>query len=481
MRLHPEGVPSGGAMRRWTRRLARPRSTASPVELLTEVYSALMSAVVSLAMVLSLARLSGRGLPAAPPGATETVLPTAWVTVLLGPGLLAGVAGVMARLGPVALNPAQATWWLPLPTDRRSLLRGAALRWPGLGTLVGALLGAAVALSLGSSLAEGTLLTGAGAGAGAAAAAALSLAQARPAARRTGRLLSDGVVVAVPVLAVLVVVAGAPAPTVPTGMWAGAAASLAVAGALVALALARVGRVHDTDLRQRGAVTGEAMGALMGLDTRALGRALAESGRRTARRRSVGLGRLAAVPRRWRPAAALVTADLLLLVTGAAAYAAALAGVEGARRAQTSPVLDALLPISERHVRRWRLLLPAALMVLWMLAVLGVAAARLPGGPAAGWLVLAVLGGPAWAAAALRGAYRELPDWSAPLVHTPMGAVPPGLSAVVAKGPDLALLGAVPLAVALITGGVGVVLLGAQLGVTVLAMVLATRLPPSTS
>lgn len=73
----------------------------------------------------------------------------------------------------------------------------------------------------------------------------------------------------------------------------------------------------------------------------------------------------------------------------------------------------------------------------------------------------------------MRAAYRPLPDFSGPLIDTPMGAVPPGLTTVFLKGPDVASLGAIPVLVALLVGAPGPALLVAQavLSAVVLAIV----------
>ncbi|WP_232807241.1 DUF6297 family protein [Geodermatophilus chilensis] len=47
---------------------------------------------------------------------------------------------VPARLGPVSTTPAAAAWWLPLPADRRGLLRGELMRLTVVGVAVAVLL-----------------------------------------------------------------------------------------------------------------------------------------------------------------------------------------------------------------------------------------------------------------------------------------------------------------------------------------------------
>ncbi|WP_249043203.1 DUF6297 family protein, partial [Georgenia thermotolerans] len=225
-----------------------------------------------------------------------------------------------------------------------------------------------------------------------------------------------------------------------------------------------------------------------------------------ARARSSRMRWLLRVPARRRAAAALVTADALLLarsprhlvqVLAAAclpvlalavpqpvpvvtivllvvgAYVAALATADGARQAHVAPALDALLPLSQRRVRLLRLAVPTAVLVVWSLGVFAALGWRY--GDAAAWLALGVLGAPVWAAAVVRAAYRPLPDFSGPLVHTPMGALPPGMTTVVSKGPDVASLGAIPVLVALLLGAVPPALLVAQAVLAVVAVAVAAR------
>ena len=98
-------------------------------------------------------------------------------------------------------------------------------------------------------------------------------------------------------------------------------------------------------------------------------------------------------------------------------------------------------------------------------------------GEVAGHLELGLLAAPMWAAAAGRGASRPIPDFSGPLIMTPMGAIPPGLSAVVARGPDLAVVGSIPVIIALVTGRVTMSLLGMQAVCTAVALYVAVRHP----
>src|SRR5699024_8949468 len=92
-----------------------------------------------------------------------------------------------------------------------------------------------------------------------------------------------------------------------------ALAILLVGAAAGLLADRRLGHIRDADLRERGLIAGEAQGAALSLDTRALGQALAEAGRRVRRSRSSTMRWLMRVPVRLRAAAALISTDVLLL------------------------------------------------------------------------------------------------------------------------------------------------------------------------
>ncbi|UNX53855.1 DUF6297 family protein [Georgenia sp. TF02-10] len=501
-------LPSGAAVRRFTRRRSRRRAAAPLSDLLADVYVALLTVAVTTALTLSTAGWLGGAVTAAPPTAGRgLVFAPGWLGALLGLAALAALTGLTARLGPVVLSRPQASWWLGLPVDRRSLLRPAALHWPAVAAAAGAVVGLAAGLVVGH---DPAWLAGAAlAGAGTAAAGTLlaGLAQADTRAHRRVRRAADATLAATPILGMGLAVAAVPAPVATPALLPVGAAALAAAG-LLALVLDRsLGRLRDAVLREGGAVAGEALGSLLSLDTRALGRALSAA-TEPARRRPRSLGGLGRVPARWRAPAAVVAGDLLLLarsprhlvqvlvaaclpalalaaprpaplLTLAAvllgAYAAALAAAEGARRAQANTALDALLPLGERAVRRCRLVVPAVVLAGWGL-VLGALLAWRYGDPA-GWLALGALAGPVWAAAGVRAAYRPLPDFSGPLVHTPMGSIPPGIGAVVAVGPDLAALGSVPVLIALVLGAVPPALLAAQAGLAVVALAVAARVP----
>lgn len=503
-------LPSGRAIRRWTTRRLRLRAGAAREDLFHDLYIAALSFAVAVSMILAGARMvgadlaepSGAGAPGAWPG-----LDPAWLVLLAAVSALAALTGLAARLGPVALGPDRALWWLSLPVDRRGLLRPAAVLWPAVAAVLGAVLGVAVALSgPGPSLVVVLASITAGGSVGVVAVCLLALAQTSPGAHRRARRGADAALVLAPPAGLALAFAGVPAPALSPA----AALVCAVTGvaAAVALALAldrRLDELPDRSLRERGAVAEEALGATLSVDTRALGRALAAA-EEPAERRSARMVLVRRVPRSLAPHAALVSADalllrrsrrhlvqllaaaclpalplavaepvrglvLLLLVPGA--YLAALATAQGALRAEAAPALDALMPLSARMVRWLRLAVPTAAHLLWSLTVFALLAWRLGGDPVL-WLGLGALAAPAWTAGAVRAAYRPAPDFSAGLVHTPMGSFSPEAAMAVLRGPDIAVLCAVPALIGVLAGTVAPALLAAQAVATAVALLVVT-------
>jgi hypothetical protein len=507
-----DAVPTGREVRRWTRERAGTRTAAGVVELLGDVYTALVALAVSTAVALpfsaQLGDLTG-GVRTGPGVGLEP----GWVALLAALAGLAWLAGSLGRLGPVSASAPEVVWWLPLPGDRRSLLRPAALRWPAaaavLGGVVGLLTGVGATPAPGAAVLAGAAAVGAGAAA--ASGSVIGLCQASARAHRCAVAVADGALAAAPLLA-LVLALGPPAPPQidPTAALGAGAFVLAAAVLLTRALDRRTGRFPDAVLRERGAVTDEAAAAVLSMDTRALGRVLSEPPAlgRGHRVRSSGLRWLRRTPARWSPVAAIVTADALLLARSprhvvqvvasaglpllvlalpspgvavtavavlAGASAAALATAEGARRSQVNPVLDALLPLSQAQVRACRLVVPVIVLVVWSAAVLAAVGWR--DGAVLPWALAGALAGPAWAAAAVRAAYRDLPDFSGPLVHTPMGSIPPGTSAVAVIGPDVALVGAVPVVLALVDGQPSALLLAVQAAVSGAALAFVATPP----
>ena len=141
--------------------------------------------------------------------------------------------------------------------------------------------------------------------------------------------------------------------------------------------------------------------------------------------------------------------------------AAATALGEPSRRAAAAPAADRSLPLSAGAVVWARAVVPTGVLV-----VVCAGSALLVGqgtGAPLGWLALGAAAAPAWAGAAVRAGYRPDLDWSGPVLSSPMGAVPVGVSTTLVRGPDAGVLGTAPVGLALLLGTVPWWLVGGQL------------------
>ncbi|GAA2567694.1 hypothetical protein GCM10010435_46780 [Winogradskya consettensis] len=140
------------------------------------------------------------------------------------------------------------------------------------------------------------------------------------------------------------------------------------------------------------------------------------------------------------------------------------------------PTPARLLGLTGQHLLALRSALPTVVAALWSATALALVAAR-TGGDIAAALVLGAASGPALAAGALRSARRSLVRHDYPLIVTPMGVVPSGPFLWLAQGPDLALLGSLPLLIALATATYGWLasLIQAAMATAVLAGFLTRR------
>ncbi|MCC2309913.1 DUF6297 family protein [Cellulomonas chengniuliangii] len=491
-------APSGRSIRRYTAAAANQRGGASLGQLLNDVYYAVISLAISIGMALGITGSLREALPEPPTGGVDAgiSLPALVAVVVVAlTGVLLSLAG---RLGPVGAGGAEAAWWLSLPVDRRGLLRPASRRLPLLGAAAGAVIVALLDAGLlgGEDMAQ-VLRAGLGAALGAAVVVlAAGIGQTLQVSRRTTALVGDLVLAAAPVLALVGAVAGWSLDALPTAP-AWLLALLAVAAGLLAWLLdRRLDRIPSRSLRESGSVASQAVGAMVSLDSRELGRALTDGAARTRRRGSRRFRGVSGAP------AALLTADVTVLLRSTrhvvqivvaalvpalvafvpqlagpvgfllailvGGYAAMTATGEGARRAEMAPVLDRLLPLPAGQVRRWRMIVPGVVMLLWSVAAFGSIGAW--AGDVASWLALGIASAPVWAGAAIRSAYRPAPNWAGPLVSTPMGALPSGVTSVLARGPDVVILGMIPVAIAILLGSVLPILLGVQMVLSVIVV-----------
>jgi uncharacterized protein DUF6297 len=474
----------GTAVRRWTRRATAARARTTLGERLSDAWGGLVSAGIGVAVAGgSLASLRERIVLAGAP-VTGTTLPASFTATALALLTLAGVVVVLARLGPVSATPAAAAWWLPLPADRRSLLRGELVRLTVAGVAVGVLLALPLVFGAAAPTADSVL---GGLGWAVALAVAAVGGTALLQTRRRGRGVAGfagavaGAAAVIPAVAGTLAAAGGGPVVLPAAgtppAWVLAVAALAAAAVLVQ-AERGLGRLDAGRLLAGGAMASYAGGSLLSLDTRQLGRALA--GRDRAPRRSRSFRRV------HRPWQAVVAADLTVLARGrwqlgqlavAAAVPVVVARTEGlgalplavwagcllgwglaataagraAREAHGAPELDRLFALSAAGVVRSRAVLPVVatgLVCTLSGLLLGVGT-----GLAGTWALFGLAAAPAWAAAALRGALRPDPDWSGPVVSTPMGVLPAGVGATLVQGVDVGVVGSLPLLAALVTGG----------------------------
>ena len=516
----PQEQLTGRELRALTARATAARSGSGLGEVLTTVSYAVVCVAVTVGLVVGVADTLRDVVTLPEPGTDGTsTLSLGVVRELLWVVLAAQAASLAARLGPVGVSGAGVRWWVPTAVDRTGLLVGswrATLALWTAGTSAAAVL---VAVVTGLPLDVGVLglVAVVGAGVGALVVSTVGALQSRGRADRA-QALGDAVGAAVPVLGVVALLvvgergapdqpaaAAAPEATVLSG--AGAALGLAVT-CLVLLALGTavlsrrsLGGLSAAVLAERVGAAEHAGAAVLSLDTRelarALGRGRAGPSRRTSR--SLGLARGPVSALLLGEALALRRAPGLLLGLTALACAAVVAQqvpalghgaglvvvalVVGARAAQTGargaleadvvPALDAMLPLGSRSTRVLRTVLPALASALVLhVALLPVLVDA--GTGAWAWSALLLLAGVGFGAAAVRGAYRQQPDWSAPLLATPAGALPTGAVAAGLRGPDLALLAVVPLAVAVVLGTATGVVVALQAVVAVVAVLVAS-------
>jgi len=493
-------LPSSKAIRSYTRDAARHRAGASLGSLLSDVYYAVLILAIGIGVAAGVAGSLRSSLPAVSHSDGVGVSLPALVGVLLG-ALVATLVSLAGRLGPVGAGGAEAAWWLGLPVDRRGLLRPAARRLPLVAAAIGAV---SVAVLDAGLLADDSDRVVRAAASGALVAATvvmvMAVAQSAGVSRRVGALVGDLLLVFAPVVAGVFAYLGWAPDALPVPGWPALGAMAAVVAALFWWVDTRLSSIRERSLRESGSVASQAVGAVVSMDSRELGRALSDGAAPTGRR---GTSRL------WTargPASALVTADLVLLrrsvrhlvqvvlamavpvlatvvpaLSGqvpvllavlVGGYVAASASAEGSRRAEMAPILDRLLPLAPTPVRRLRMVVPAVVMTMWTVVVY-TAVGRWVGGTAA-WLAIGLVGVPAWAAAAVRAAYRPAPDWGKALVSTPFGALPSGVGSVLARGPDVVILGLLPTWIALALGQVTQTLLMVQTGTTMVALLVAS-------
>lgn len=475
----PDEEFSGREIRRLTARVTASRADAGPGELLGNVAYVVVSIAISIGFVIGAANVLRETIFVDPVDGRAPVLTAATIQALASVALLALMTGMAVRLGPLGTGSAGVRWWVPMPVDRRGLLTPSYWRGVAVAVVVGAGGLAAIALASGADPGAAGRSAALGAAAGLLLVGLAGLIQPRTRVAATVARVSDVLIAAVPVAGVVLVAAGwSDLRELSVPPWA----IVAVGAGALALAVVwwrRLEALGAQVLRTQSAVADQAGGAILSLDTRELGRALSRAGS-TRGGRARRPSRFATVRG---PVTALVAADLTLLRRSPSAIAqlvgltalvivaqqvpafeggfglfvllvvagfrGAQLGAEGARTAEMVPALDAMMPLSARDARLARTVVPALTALLAL--VVGVVPLVLGTGEWL-WFALVVVVAAGMGAAAIRGAYRKPPNWSGPLMATPAGALPTGATSMIAQGPDVAVLSAIPLGICLLVG-----------------------------
>lgn len=450
-------------------------------------------------LVAPLRRLTAgaRGLPA---GQGETGLAL----------VLAAAAGLLLlahSLGPLTLSPADASWLLLSPLDRRGVLRRSLQALTTLAALAGALLGVLALAMAGPYIRAFTparlgewLTLAALTGAALSVAAVLALVLLQPQAERARRP-ARAALRAVALAAVVVTVAGEHWTSVPravtrgvapvslafTGAAAGAATVVAITAGLLAWTRlrafpadvlwadsAQAGRVRlaaaflnvqllgwiaeDNHWRRRALTSRRWPGWLSGTSMSPASVLAWADWRRLGRRPGTLLALAASATAPAVVAGAITGKDLGLVIGAVLAcggVAAASQGCAAVRRDTNDVTLRRLLGVASRPALAARAVLPALLATAWLALALALLAsagllhdAGAGGGPSGGgwlWVALGVAAGPGIAVAALRMA-RTAPIDAGVLVtfDTGMGSTPPWLVSR-ALSALLAVIGSFPL------------------------------------
>lgn len=476
----PAPLPSARRLRRDIRRARRDHSDRSIWQSIEQVYVGLFALGIFGAMaggVLSqvwseVSQCSGEGCALA-----RQTLPPALALAVLGLAVR-----TLLSIGPIVASRATATWLLDSPLDRRVLLTrpfGVLLLGAAVGGLV--VLGGSVGLSVGHrSVSVAGIGVWLGVVIGLALAAGTALAQPSRWARRVLTACGDLLILAGCALAAVVVLGG----SVPSTAWArsGILEPVAVAATALAVILGVIAQRRLSRLPRHRVVAGGDLlsglsGAAVSLDIsfvsdllvarrfRVLG---ARKTRRGGGQAGLAIGLREAM--RWTRTPRLFIVPLVLLLVP---YVVAWSGLPsaipvgvaivgyiacrplagGLHTVSRSKGLRRAFPLEDTELR-FALVLPA-----WVAGGVWVAA-TLPAIPAdlrdpIGWLALTAI----IAAGVVRSATREPPSFDGPLISSPMGALPSGFVGSLVRGPDMVVIGLIPV----IFGLPGVIMVGLPL------------------
>ncbi|WP_018909324.1 DUF6297 family protein [Salinispora arenicola] len=455
--------------RRWIRRR---RIAAEGRADVGTVYAATLALLMAAALVGP--PVAGVIWPPDMPGGGPTVTPFVGAVAAL-----AAFFVVLRQLGPLSVSRSDATWLLPAPLPRRTLLTPALVLTTVVALVVGAVIGVAVTGHI-AARPTGLLVLGASGTTGAAAAVGVALlaftCQRRPSTAR----FADGIGIAVGVGGLVLAAAmratgepGLPAVPLPPE------AVLAVGAAALAAGLIAVGSTwRALESWPAAPIAGASitMGAYADVVYAVEPSYLTEmSARRFWRSRTrvrttrllparrlpplvaqdlIILRRKAA--RLWWPVGAAAVpvyladgpAWLLIGVVVIGALAAASLTVESTHDDAANPAMLRLLGVTGRQVTAARLVVPAVVAGGWLAVTLAVLQAL--GALTGPWWVLGLLAGPAVAAGAFQRARASAASIGTVLIDTPLGAFPAGMLLWLLNGIDVLAVLTLPISVGLV-------------------------------
>ncbi|SCG18809.1 hypothetical protein GA0070610_5160 [Micromonospora echinofusca] len=464
------GVPAAVDARRWIRR--RRIAVEGRADIGT-VYAATLALLMAVALLgQPLVRVVWP--PDAPDGDPA-------LTPFLGAvAVSAAFVVVLRQLGPLSVSRSDATWLLPAPLPRRTLLAPALTLTTVAALVVGAVTGIAVTGHVAARPA-GLLVLGAGAITGAAAAVLATLlalaCQRRPSLAR----LADGIGIAIGagclVLAAALRTTGdhrLPSPLIPpVAVLATGAAALAVGLIAIVLTWRALENWPTAPIAEASINAGAYADVVYAVEPSYLTEMSARRFWRSRTRiRTTRLLTARRVPpliaqdliilrrkaaRLWWPLGAAAVpvylangpAWLLLGVVLIGALAAAGLTAESTHGDASNPAMLRLLGVTGRQMTAQRLVVPAVVAGVWLTVTL--AALQAAGSLAGPWWALGLLAGPAVAVGAFQRAKASAASIGTILVDTPLGAFPAGMLLWLLNGIDVLAVLTLPVSAGLVT------------------------------
>lgn len=390
---------------------------------------------------------------------------------LVGGSSLLAVVAVARLFGPVYVTPADGSWLLTSPLDRRALLGPRLLRIMLVAALASAAAAAVGVLLVGTDLASGLGFTVTTCLLSLATAGACAYAQERE--RRTLAPTAQWVLLAAlwggAASVALDVAPSMPVPAAgdPLTVVAGVVAAL-LAGVAAVAAWRHLGHLRHRDVATGGELSPGLSGAFATLDLAlaydvVLAHRWKGRGAVTPRRGGPGgplalvqvdLRRLRRTPQRLvvlvaavvvpYAAAAAGAGRFVVLVAAATGFVAGLPLLSGLRVMARGPSLARAMPFSSAAAQSAAAAVPTVAALAFGIATTGAIAGGLT---TAGWpaWVCGLAVGASAAASGVRWMTRRPPDYSKPLIATPAGAVPTNLYGSVIAGFDVLLLTTLPI------------------------------------